>query len=68
MCQKKRLLYCIMNKEEKILKRGKVDSHPQAIFEMLKEHTLYPERIILESSSQSNWLTDELLKKAKTHL
>ncbi len=55
--------YCIMDIEGKILKRGKVDSDPDAIFAMLKAHTLCPERIVLETGSMSNWLTAGLLEK-----
>ena len=54
---------CIMDKEGKILWRSKVKSDPQAIFEMLKKKTLCPERIVLETGSLSNWLTEGLLEK-----
>lgn len=57
---KEETCYCIMDKEGKILARGKVDSDPDAIFKMLKAHTLCPERIILETGSMSNWLTEGL--------
>jgi transposase len=52
-----------MEKDGKILARGKVDSTPEAIFEMLKKETLCPERIVLETGTLSNWLTEGLLKK-----
>jgi transposase len=52
--------YCIMDRDGKILGRGKVDSDPQAIFEMLKKETLCPERIVLETGSMSSWLTEGL--------
>lgn len=55
--------YCIMDKEGKILARGKVDSDPDALFAMLREQTLCPERIVLETGSMSNWLTAGLLEK-----
>lgn len=55
--------YCIMDREGKILGRGKVDSDPQAIFAMLKDKTLCPERILLETGTLSNWLTEGLLAK-----
>jgi transposase len=52
--------YCLMEKDGKILGRGKVDSDPEAIFVMLKERTLCPERIVLETGSMSSWLTEGL--------
>jgi len=52
--------YCIMDKEGKILGRGKAESDPQALFEMLKEHTVCPVRIVLETGTQSNWLSEGL--------
>ncbi len=55
--------YCIMDRDGKILARGKVDSDPQVIFEMLKEKTLCPERIVLETGSLSSWLTEGLQER-----
>ena len=52
--------YCLMEKDGKILGRGKVDSDPEAIFVMLKERILCPERIVLETGSMSSWLTEGL--------
>ncbi len=40
-----------MNASGKILHRGKVASDPKALFEMLKEHTTCPERIVLETGT-----------------
>ena len=54
---KEETCYCVMDKQGKILARGKAASDPKALFEMLKEHTLCPERIVLETGTLSNWLT-----------
>ena len=45
-----------MDEAGKILGQGKALSDPEALFAMLKEHTLCPERIVLETGTLSNWL------------
>ena len=42
--------YCVKDEQGKILARGKVASDPDGLFEVLKEHCLCPERIVLWSS------------------
>ena len=48
--------YCVKDEKGKVLARGKVASDPDALFEVLKEHCLCPERIVLETGGLSNWL------------
>jgi transposase len=48
--------FCVMDLSGKILSLGKAASDPDALFAMLKEHTLCPERIVLETGTLSNWL------------
>lgn len=57
---KEETCYCIMDKEGKILSRGKTGSDPEALYDMLKAETLAPERIVLETGSQSSWLSEGL--------
>jgi transposase len=45
-----------------VLARGKVASDPEALFEMLREHCVCPERIVLETGTMSGWLARELGK------
>ncbi len=54
--------FCVMNAAGKILARGKVASDPKALFEVLREHCLCPERIVLETGTLSFWLARELGK------
>ena len=55
--------YCVKDGNGKVLARGKVASDPDALFEVLKEHCLCPERIVLETGTLSNWLGRELGKR-----
>ena len=55
--------YCIKDEDGKVFARGKVASDPDALFKVLKEHCLCPERIVLETGTLSNWLGRELGKK-----
>ena len=48
--------FCVMDVAGKVLSRGKVPSDPEALFAVLKRHTLCPERIVLETGTLSNWL------------
>lgn len=52
--------FCVKDAEGKILARGKVATDPPALFEMLKAHCLYPERIVMETGTLSGWLAREL--------
>ena len=55
--------YCVRDEAGKVLARGKVASDADAVFEVLKEHCLCPERIVLETGTLSNWLARELGKR-----
>ena len=55
--------YCVMDEKGKVLARGKVASDADALFAVLKEHCLCPERIVLETGTLSNWLARELRKR-----
>jgi transposase len=55
--------YCVMDETGKVLARGKVSSDPDALFGVLKDHCLCPERIVLETGTLSNWLGRELGKR-----
>ena len=48
--------FCVMNETGRILAQGKVPSDPESLFATLKEHTLCPGRIVLETGTLSNWL------------
>ncbi len=48
--------FCVMDKAGAILTQGKALSDPQSLFEALREHTLCPERIVLETGTMSGWL------------
>ncbi len=54
--------FCVKNEDGVILARGKVSTDPGALFEMLREHCLCPERIVLETGTLSGWLARELGK------
>ncbi len=54
---------CVMDEAGKVLARGKVASDPKALFEMLREHCLCAERIVLETGTLSFWLARELRKR-----
>lgn len=60
---KEETAYCVMAADGKILASGKVASDPDALFGVLKEHCVCPERIVLETGTQSNWLARELRKR-----
>ena len=55
--------YCVKDEAGKVLSRGKVASDPDALFEVLKEHTLCPERIVLETGTLSHWLCRALVAR-----
>ena len=60
---KEETAYCVMDEAGKVLARGKVATDPAALFEMLREHCLCPERIVLETGTLSFWLARELRKR-----
>jgi transposase len=47
---------CVMNVAGEVLWSGKALSDPASIFAALREHTLCPRRIVLETGTLSNWL------------
>ena len=48
--------FCVMDGAGKIVAQGKALSDPDALFEALREHTLCPKRIVLETGTLSGWL------------
>lgn len=54
--------FCVMDEAGKIMAQGKAFSDPQSLFEALREHTLCPKRIVLETGTLSNWLARGLLE------
>ncbi len=54
---------CVMDEAGKVIARGKAPSDPKALFEVLREHCLCPERIVLETGTLSFWLARELGKR-----
>ncbi len=59
---KEETAFCVKDLEGTVLARGKVATDPQALFEVLREHCLCPERIVVESGTLSGWLARELGK------
>ena len=57
---KEETAFCVMDKDGKVLARGKVATDPEALFEALKEHCLYPERIVMETGTLCHWLARKL--------
>ena len=53
---KEETAFCVKDSSGKVLARGKAPSDPAALFEMLREHCLCPERIVLETGTMSGWL------------
>ncbi len=60
---KEETAFCVMDEGGRVLARGKVASDPNALFEVLREHCLCPERIVLETGTLSFWLARELRKR-----
>lgn len=60
---KEETAYCVKGADGKILACGKVSTDPDALFAVLKEHCVCPERIVLETGTQSSWLARELGKR-----
>ena len=59
---KEETAFCVKDAAGKILSRGKVATDPRALFEVLREHCLCPERIVMETGTLSGWLARELAK------
>jgi transposase len=60
---KEETAFCVMDKDGKILARGKAATDPAALFEAVREHCLCPERIVLETGTLSGWLARELCRR-----
>ena len=60
---KEETAYCVKGVDGKILASGKAATDPDALFAVLKEHCVCPERIVLETGTQSGWLARELRKR-----
>ena len=52
--------YCVMDREGLVLAQGKAVSDPDALFELLRDVTRCPERIVLETGTLSSWLSSGL--------
>jgi transposase len=59
---KEETAYCVKDADGKILASGKVATDPDVLFAVLKEHCVCPERIVMETGTQSGWLSRELRK------
>lgn len=59
---KEETAFCVKAGDGKVLARGKVATEPGALSEALKEHCLYPARIVMETGTLSGWLSRELGK------
>jgi len=57
---KEETAYCVKGEDGVTLARGKVSTEPSALFEMLRDHCLCPERIVLETGTMSGWLARAL--------
>ena len=57
---KEETAYCVKGSDGKVLASGKVATDLDSLFGVLKEHCVCPERIVLETGTQSNWLAREL--------
>lgn len=57
---KEETAFCVKDGDGAVLTRGKVATDPQALFEVLREHCVYPARIVLETGTMSGWLAREL--------
>ncbi len=57
---KEETAFCVKDAAGKILSQGKALSDPRSLFDALREHTLCPKRIVLETGTLSGWLAREL--------
>lgn len=55
--------FCVKDGEGLVLASGKTWSDPASIFEALRTHSLYPERVVLETGALSPWLARGLRAK-----
>ncbi len=57
---KEETAFCVKDGAGEILAQGKAETDPRALFEVLKEHCLCPDRIVLETGTLSGWLARSL--------
>ena len=50
---KEETAFCVKDGAGEILAQGKAETDPRALFEVLKEHCLCPDRIVLETGTLS---------------
>ncbi len=48
--------FCVKDGAGNVLARGKAMSDPDSLFEAMRDHTLCPARIVLETGTLSGWL------------
>jgi transposase len=60
---KEETAYCVKGSDGQILASGKVGTDPDGLFAVLKDRCVCPERIVLETGTQSNWLARELCER-----
>ena len=48
--------FCVKDGTGNVLARGKALSDPDSLFEAMRDHTLCPARIVLETGTLSGWL------------
>ena len=60
---KEETAYCVKGADGRILAQGKVATDPDALFAVLKKHCVCPKRIVMETGTQSGWLSRELRKR-----
>ncbi len=56
---KEETAFCVKEETGKVVARGKAATAPDTLFEVLREHCLRPERIVLETGTLSAWLARE---------
>ncbi len=54
--------FCVKDGEGVVLASGKVLTDPEALFEALREHCLYPSRVVMATGTLSGWMARELRK------
>ncbi len=57
---KEETAFCIKDGTGRVLAQGKTATDPAALFEVIKEHCLCPERIVMETGTLCHWLVREL--------
>lgn len=57
---KEETAYCIEDGSGRVLAQGKTATDPHALFAVIKEYCLCPERIVMETGTLCHWLVREL--------